>query len=407
MKRNLFLIVLCLLLSSAVNAQKWEKLGATPPMGWNSWNKFQRDIDEQKIVGVIDVICSSGLRDAGYVYVNLDDCWHGERDADGFIQADAKRFPHGIKWLADYAHERGLKLGIYSDAGYQTCAGRPGSLGHEYQDALQYARWGIDYLKYDWCNAPNINPIGAYQLMSDALRAAGRLIMFSLCEWGSHKPWRWARDIGQLWRTTGDIGCYFDEQDVPKGLGWHPNSVVQCIHLNDTLRQYAGPGHWNDPDMLEVGNGLSVNEDRAHFTMWCMMASPLLLGNDLRNMSAETRQIILNKDMIAINQDTLGVQGLHLGNEGSLELWLKPLANGDWAVTLFNPTRSDIRYGLNWLSLNTTDPISKRSTQLDKTKYKVYNLWSHRFEGKTSTNDKIDRTLTVKAHDVVSWRLVK
>jgi|GEM_PF-184573 len=403
MKKLLFAVSL-LLLCVATYAQKWEGLATTPQMGWSSWNKFQGDINEHTIVQIADAMVSSGLRDAGYVYINLDDCWHGQRDADGFIQADPKKFPHGIKWLADYVHTRGLKLGIYSDCGTETCAGMPGSLGHEYQDALQYARWGVDYLKEDWCNTININPIGAYQLMSDALRAAGRPIFFSLCEWGSNQPWRWARDIGHSWRIGPDIWCSFDSTRVfPTFVQY---SVMDCIHKNDTLRQYAGPGHWNDPDMLEVGNGMTTNEDRAHFTMWCIMASPLILGNDLRNMSDETRQILLNKEMIAIDQDTLGVQGLHYCTESGLEFWFKPLANGDWAMAILNPTRQDIRYAINWQRFNLTDDkVSKRSTHFDKETYKIRNLWSHRYEGNTSTKEK-EKTVIVRAHDVVCYRLI-
>ena len=402
--KKLLLAVSLLLLCVTTYAQKWEGLAATPQMGWSSWNKFQGDINEQIIVQITDAMVSSGLRDAGYVYINIDDCWHGQRDADGFIQVDSKKFPHGMKWLADYVHARRLKLGIYSDCGTETCAGMPGSLGHEYQDALQYARWDVDYLKEDWCNTTNINPIGAYQLMSDALRAAGRPIFLSICEWGTNQPWRWARDIGHSWRIGPDIWCSFDSTRVFPTFMYY--SVMDCIHKNDTLRQYAGPGHWNDPDMLEVGNGMTTNEDRAHFTMWCIMASPLILGNDLRNMSDETRQILLNKEMIAIDQDSLGVQGLHHCTEDGLEFWFKPLANGDWAMAILNPTRQDIRYAINWQRFNLTDDqVSKRSTHFDKETYKIRNLWSHRYEGNTSTGKK-EKTVIVKAHDVVCYRLI-
>jgi alpha-galactosidase len=186
-------------------AQKWEHLADTPQMGWSTWNKFQGNISEEVIKGIADAMVESGLRDAGYTYINIDDCWHGKRDADGFIQADPVKFPNGMKAVADYVHSKGLKLGIYSDAGTGTCAGMPGSLGHEYQDAIQYARWGVDYLKYDWCNTTNVNPQGAYQLISDALRANGRPIFLSMCEWGNSRPWKWAKEIGHSWRTTPDI----------------------------------------------------------------------------------------------------------------------------------------------------------------------------------------------------------
>ena len=394
------------LLPAVCFAQKWDDLSQTPQMGWSSWNKFQGNINEDIIKGIADAMVSSGLRDAGYTYINIDDCWHGKRDADGFIQPDPKHFPSGMKALADYVHARGLKLGIYSDAGSETCAGRPGSLGHEYQDALQYARWEVDYLKYDWCNTTNINPRGAYQLISDALCAAGRPIFLSMCEWGDNQPWRWARDIGHSWRVGPDIWCSFDSTRVfPNYVQY---SVIDCINKNDSLRRYAGPGHWNDPDMLEVGNGLTVNQDRAHFTLWCMMASPLILGNDIRNMNAETKAILTNADLIAINQDMLGVQGLRLTLGDGLEYWFKPLENGDWAMTIFNPTRKPIVCLLNWQNFNFTDlEVSGCSTNFNQTTYKVKNLWSGRMEGKTSMKNKVDRRLIVPAQDVITYRLMK
>lgn len=387
-----------------MKAQKWEHLADTPQMGWSTWNKFQGNISEDIIKGIADAMVESGLRDAGYTYINIDDCWHGQRDGNGFIQADPVKFPNGMKAVADYVHMKGLKLGIYSDAGTGTCANMPGSLGHEYQDALQYARWGVDYLKYDWCNTTNVNPQGAYQLISDALRAAGRPIFLSMCEWGNSHPWKWAREVGHSWRTTPDIWCDFDSLRVFPG--YTQFGVMQCIQFNDSLRQYAAPGYWNDPDMLEVGNGMTENEDRAHFTMWCMMASPLILGNDLRNMSEATRNIIMNKEMIAIDQDPLGIQGWHCCDADGLQFWLKPLVNDEWAFTILNPTKQDITYELNWQDFNLTDKdVSNRSTQLDTQVYQVYNLWTHKAEGKTSLKNKTDRKLTVKSRDVISYRL--
>nr|WP_314683729.1 glycoside hydrolase family 27 protein [uncultured Prevotella sp.] len=405
-KKSFSALLFLLLFPFMGSAQSWENLSQTPQMGWSSWNKFQCNIDEDIIKSIADAMVSSGLKDAGYTYVNIDDCWHGKRDADGFIQADPKHFPHGIKALADYVHSRGLKLGIYSDAGSETCAGRPGSLGHEYQDALQYARWGIDYLKYDWCNTTNINAQGAYQLMRDALQAAGRPIFFSMCEWGDNHPWRWAKGIADSWRIGPDIWCSFDSTRIfPTYIQC---SVIDCINRNDSLRSYAGPGHWNDPDMLEVGNGLSVNQDRAHFTMWCMMASPLILGNDVRNMSDETKAILTNKDLIAIDQDKLGVQGLRFLIREGLEYWFKPLSNGDWAMTIFNPTRHPLSCSLNWQDFNLTDEeVSKRSTAFDKTIYKIKNLWTGRIEGKTTLKSKVERKLLVPAQDVITYRLIK
>lgn len=390
---------LCLSCISSVKAQKFGELAKTPPMGWNSWNKFACDINEEIIRGVADKMVESGLRDAGYIYLNLDDCWHGKRDSLGFITADSVKFPSGIKALAEYIHSKGLKIGIYSDAGRQTCGGRPGSFGHEYQDAIMYAKWGIDYLKYDWCSTEDINPVGAYHLMSDALRAAGRPILFSMCEWGHSKPWTWAKDTGHMWRTTGDIYNCFD--CVDEHPGWKAFGVMQILDMQEGLRKYAGPGHWNDPDMLEVGNGQTINQDRAHFTMWCMLAAPLILGNDVRNMSAETKKILMNKDVIAVDQDALGVQGLKVATQDSVEVWFKPLAGGDWAFCLLNRSTVDKEYSIHWQKFNFDDEVSKRSTNFYNTTYAIKNLWTKKSEGNTMKDKKV----LVPAQDVVLYRL--
>jgi alpha-galactosidase len=392
MKKILLSIAVLLLAFNAANAQKFEELAKTPPMGWNSWNHFKADINEQNIKEMADAMVTSGLRDAGYVYLNLDDIWHGERDANGFITCDAKKFPSGMKALSDYVHSKGLKFGIYSDAGCKTCAGMPGSLGHEYQDALQYARWGVDYLKYDWCNTANVDAKGAYSLMRDALHAAGRPIVFSMCEWGTHQPWKWAKDVSHLWRTTGDISANFRE-----GGG----NVLSLIDLNAPLREYAGVGHWNDPDMLEVGNGLTATQGRSHFTIWCMMASPLLLGNDIRNMDKETLATLTNKDVIAIDQDPLGVQGLRYKQDGGIEVWFKPLKGGDWAMCVFNRNTEAKQYTINWKDMDFRDDLSGLSTNLATKVYNIKNLWTGKAEGKTG---KV-RTLNVPAEDVVLYRL--
>ncbi len=402
MKRVLLTLALAAGMASA-QAQKFEGLALTPQMGWNSWNKFACDIDEELVRETADALVETGLAAAGYVYINLDDCWHAaERDADGFIQCDADRFPSGIAALADYVHERGLKLGIYSDAGRHTCGGR-GSFGHEYQDALQYARWGVDYLKYDWCETENINARGAYTLMRDALYAAGRPILFSMCEWGDNKPWEWAADVAHSWRTTGDIWCSFDE--VLEHGTWRAWSVMHILDMTAGLRRYAGPGHWNDPDMLEVGNGLTHNEDRAHFTMWCMLSAPLILGNDIRTVDPKTLSILLNGRVIAIDQDPLGVQGYRFMREGDLEVWLKPLAGGHWAFCLLNRGKEDITYTIDWPRFDWTDEeVSKLSTDFSTRTYEIENLWA---EGKKSAEGttKKAKTVTVPSHDVVLYRL--
>lgn len=399
MKKTFLAVALAALSIIPLSAQKFEGLAKTPPMGWNSWNKFACNIDESLIKGVADAMVETGLRDAGYVYLNLDDCWHGQRDSLGFIQADPVRFPSGIKALADYVHSKGLKIGIYSDAGRQTCAGRPGSLGHEYQDAMQYAKWGIDYLKYDWCNTENVNPVGAYNLMRDALRAAGRPILFSMCEWGQSKPWEWAAETGHMWRTTGDIFNCFDCLD--QHPGWASYGVMQILDMQNGLRKYAGPGHWNDPDMLEVGNGQAVNEDRAHFSMWCMLAAPLILGNDIRSMSQDTKDILMNREVVAINQDSLGVQGLKFAVKDGLEFWFKPLANNDWAFCILNRTTEAKQYTIDWQSFNLYDEVAKRFTDFDSKIYTIRNLWTKKGEGNTS---KI-KSVTIPAHDVALYRL--
>ena len=388
----------------STSAQKFEGLALTPQMGWNSWNKFACDINEELIRDIADAMVEKGIAEAGYTYINLDDCWHAaERDADGFIQCDLVRFPSGMKALADYVHERGLKLGLYSDAGTHTCGGRLGSLGHEYQDALQYARWGIDYLKYDWCSTDNINAKGAYTLMSNALRAAGRPILFSMCEWGTAKPWEWAKDIAHSWRTTGDIWCSFD-QILDHG-SWRAWSAMHILDMTADLRKYAGPGHWNDPDMLEVGNGLTQSEDRAHFTMWCMLAAPLILGNDLRTVSDETLAIILNRRVIAIDQDELGVQGYRFLDEGNFEVWLKPLKGGDWAFCLLNRGNDEISYTIEWERFNWTDEeLSGLSTDFSNIRYDIENLWKEGKEAKEGTTKRA-KSVTIPSHDVVLYRL--
>jgi alpha-galactosidase len=341
-------------------------LALTPPMGWNSWNKFGCNINEQIVRDSADAMVASGMRDAGYQYVVIDDCWHGARDANGFITADPQKFPSGIKALADYVHSRGLKFGIYSDAGRLTCGGRPGSQGHEYQDALTYARWGADYLKYDWCNTGDRNAQEAYALMADALRASGRDIVFSMCEWGTAKPWLWAKNIGNLWRTTGDISDDFSTKQ--KGHDWeHP--MLLLLDLNEPLWPFAGPGHWNDADMLEVGNGgMTPAEYRSHFSLWAMMASPLMAGNDIAHMDATTKSILLNKDVIAVDQDRLGVQGRRVAMDGNSEVWVKPLAGGGRALLLFN--RGDAPATIRATAEQLGYPPGVRA--------KVRDLWAHK-----------------------------
>jgi len=338
-------------------------LALTPPMGWNSWNKFGCKIDEKSVREAADAMAASGMRDAGYQFIVIDDCWQVDRDSKGNIIVDGKAFPSGIKALADYVHSKGLKFGIYSDAGTKTCAGRPGSWGYEFQDARQYAEWGVDYLKYDWCSNGGQNSEAAYSLMRDALKACGRPLVFSICEWGSTKPWLWAKNIGNLWRTTGDI------QDVWEGKkDWGGLGLVQIIDLQDGLETYSGPGHWNDPDMLEVGNGgMTATEYRAHFSFWCLLAAPLMAGNDLATMTPETRDILTNREVIAVDQDPLGKQGSKVRDDGDTEVWARPLADGSRAVILFNRSSKEAPIAVNWTEIGYPKTLGAQ----------VRDLWKH------------------------------
>ena len=365
-------------------------LALTPPMGWNSWNKFACNITEQTVRDTADAMASSGMRDAGYQYVVIDDCWHGPRDANGFITADAQKFPSGIKALADYIHSKGLKFGIYSDAGRLTCGGRPGRQGHEYQDALTYARWGVDYLKYDWCSTGDRNAKEAYAVMADALRQSGREIVFSMCEWGTAQPWLWAKNTGNLWRTTGDIWDSFNKQDDAHKSWAH--TVTEIVDLNEPLWPFAGAGHWNDADMLEVGNGgMTPAEYRAHFSLWAMMASPLMAGNDIAHMNETTKSILLNKEVIAVDQDKLGIQGHRVWKDGDREVWVKPLAGGGRALLLFN--RGEQAATIRATAEQLGYPSNVRA--------RVRDLWVHkdlpRWSGSIET--------TVEPHGVAMFRI--
>ncbi len=345
MKKSL-LLLFCAICSSAI-AQKFEGLALTPPMGWNTWNTFSSNINEALIMQTADIMVKNGMRDAGYVYIVLDDTWSAmERDAHGNLVAHPEKFPSGMKALGDYLHERGFKFGIYNCAGKKTCGGFPGGWGHEFQDALKYAEWGVDYLKYDWCNSGDANPKDAYTRMRDGLYAAKRPIVFSICEWGGSKPWEWAAEVGHLWRTTGDITDCFDckqrwEQGWKVIVDLQFSQVQPADGQNNGIGKYAGPGHWNDPDMLEVGrDGLTYAESRGHFALWCILAAPLMAGNDVRHMSPEITALITDKDAIAIDQDKLGKEGWRFRAEPGQEMWVRELSGGDWAVALLNTGKS-------------------------------------------------------------------
>jgi alpha-galactosidase len=369
------------------------QVAQTPPMGWNSWNFFFGKVTDKDIRASADQIVATGMKDAGYIYVNIDDTWEGKRDASGVLHTNEK-FPD-MKALADYVHSKGLKIGIYSGPGPKTCAGYEGSLGHEVQDAQLYASWGIDYLKYDLCSfipavmekqAPNDKAaqmrlmIAAYNKMSKALKATGRPIVFSLCQYGWDAVWEWAPALGgNLWRTTGDITPDWDR-------------IYAILSQQDGLAKYAGPGHWNDPDMLEVGNGkLTLAENRSHFSMWAMLAAPLLAGNDLPNMKPEIKAILTNPDVIAIDQDTLGKQATRAYSDGEVEVWTRHLSGGALAVAVL--AAGDNRYSTHPFHLDLTK-LGLHGAQEGK------DLWT----GKPSTlTDHMP--IEIGSHDILLVRI--
>jgi alpha-galactosidase len=399
--KNYFLTVL-LVFGLYCNAQKFEGLAQTPPLGWNSWNTFATNINEELVKDIADKFVELGLKDAGYEYIVLDDGWMAkERDTEGNLVADPIKFPNGMKALADYIHSKGLKFGLYNCAGSKTCAGYPGSRGYEYQDARLYASWHIDYLKYDWCNTEKLKAEGAYITMRDALKEAKRPIVFSICEWGDNEPWKWAKDVGHLWRVTGDIiNCW----DCEIGHGsWSSFGVWKIINMRKDIRTFAGPGHWNDFDMMEVGNGMTDAEDRSHFAMWSMLASPLIMGNDLRNASKETIKTLVNKEVIAVNQDKLGIQGFRFSNENNLEIWIKPLANDEWAMTFVNMSDTITTIDFNWKKHDIGDNLNNRFLNVKNIIYKIRDLYNHKDLGTTSRNLKAE----IGSHDVLMIRLSK
>ncbi|MHA4814673.1 NPCBM/NEW2 domain-containing protein [Streptomyces aculeolatus] len=362
-------------------------LAKTPPMGFNNWNSThcRAEFDEDMVKGIADIFVERGLKDAGYEYVNLDDCWAlPERDANGKLVPDPVRFPDGIKAVADYVHSKGLKIGIYTSAGTKTCnsAGFPGALGHEESDAMQFAEWGIDYLKYDNCNNQGVDAIQRYTKMRDALKAAsettGRPIVYSICEWGQNKPWEWAADVGHLWRTTGDISD-----------NW--SSMLGIMKQNLPLAEYAGPGRWNDPDMLEVGNGgMTDTEYRTHFSMWSIMAAPLLIGSDLRTADEATFEILENTDVIAVDQDPLGKQGAVVTSEGGRWVVSKEMADGSRAVALFNESNAPQRIS------TTAEAVGLPAAE----GYRIRDLWQH-----ADYNTGGEISASVPAHGTVMYRV--
>lgn len=386
MKKLLLLVFLTVPLMTY--AQKFENLALTPPMGWNSWNTFGVKIDEQLIMEMADILVESGMKEAGYDYIVIDDGWEvRKRDSQGNLVPDPQKFPSGMKAIGDYIHSKGLKFGIHNCAGTKTCNGFPGGRGHEFQDARTYASWGVDFLKYDWCYHGTANSRETFKTMSDALYAAGRPVVFSLCEWGETKPWEWAENVGHLWRTTADIKDCYNCQAL-YNLGWK-----YILDIQVGLEKYAGPGHWNDPDMLEVGNkGLTLAESRAHFSLWCMLAAPLMAGNDLRKMKPEILNILTNKELIAIDQDPLGKQGYRLQKHISKEIWVKELSNGDWAICFLNTGDEPLNLSMNWDHFG-----------ILKGEYKVRNIWEKENLGTTKQLFNYE----VAPHDTVVLRFSK
>lgn len=386
MPKYLIAIVLSLSLVSPLSAQKFDGLAPTPPMGWNSWNSFRANINEQLVHEMADAIADSGMQKAGYTYIVLDDTWSAtERDADGNLVAHPEKFPSGMKALGDWLHAKGFKFGIYNCAGTKTCAGFPGGAGHEEQDARTYASWGVDYLKYDWCNTQGLDPQVQYTKMRDALHAAGRPVVFSLCEWGKSKPWRWAKDVGHLWRTTGDITDCWDCK-----TRWSVG-FKNILDAQVGLEGFAGPGHWNDPDMLEVGNpGLTFAESRAHFSFWCMLAAPLMAGNDVRHMTPEIRDVLTNPDAIAVDQDPLGKQGYRVWTGDGYEIWIKELKDDARAVCVLNTGDAPAEIAFEWSKVDTLDG-----------KYTLRDLWQKQVLGTTDTPFR----RTIDSHDVALLRL--
>ncbi len=356
-RRILFSLLAILFLGVApAPAQEWN-LAQTPPMGWNSWNHFHCQVSDQVIRQSADAIASNGMKAAGYIYVNIDDCWQGQRDAQGVIHPN-DRFPD-MKALGDYIHSKGLKFGIYSSPGPKTCAKYEGSYGHEEQDARTYAEWGVDYLKYDWCSASQVYKLSdepaVYKKMHDALVKAGRPIVYSLCQYGMDRVWKWGPSVGaNLWRTTGDISDNYTRMAF---IGFEQNG----------LEKFAAPGHWNDPDMLEVGNGrMNADEYRTHMSLWCILAAPLLAGNDLSKMSPETLALLTNPEVVALDQDPAGKQGYRISEEGPLEVWVKPLADGGKAVGLFNRGESPMTLTVNFSDIGVSGNAAVRD------------LWAHK-----------------------------
>lgn len=383
MRRVFFFIAVVAMMATSAFAQQPTattergKLAPTPPMGWMTWNMFKGDISEQLIKEIADAMVESGLRDAGYKYVFIDDLWQGGRDNRNNIIPDPKKFPNGIKALADYVHSKGLKLGIYSDAAQLTCGGCTASYGFEEQDARTFASWGVDYLKYDYCNAPEDSATARlrYKTMADALSKSGRDIVLGICEWGQRNGEEWCEHVGgQLWRTSSDVRDMWKDIVNQGGAG-----ILDIINVTAPLSKQVRHGQWPDMDMLVVGLngkggpssdlggvGCTYTEYQTQMSMWCMMSSVLALSNDLRHLTPEDKRILLNKEIIAIDQDPLGKAAERVVNEAGHQVFVRPLANGSHAVAILNSGDKAQRLSVSFKQLGLTG------------KYTVRDVWQHR-----------------------------
>lgn len=414
MTKKIVLILIIAAQFSSIIAQNNKKLALTPPMGWNSWNMFEGDINEEIVKEIADAFVTSGMKDAGYVYIVIDDIWQGGRDNRNKMIPDPVKFPSGIKALADYVHSKGLKFGIYSDAAYYTCGGFTASYGFEKEDAETFAEWGVDYLKYDYCNAPKDQKeaIKRYSVMNNALKKSGRDVVFAICEWGQREPWKWAKSAGgHLWRTTWDSRDVWETKVYTNGHA----GIMNILDKQVGLEEYAKPGAWNDPDMLMVGlygkgkssshsgnKGCTDTEYKSHFSLWCMLAAPLIVNLDVRDMNEPTKNILLNKEMIAIDQDKLGKQASRIIDQDSINVFLKPLNNNEWAICFLNRSSKTKSINFNWdtFELNGTKVKIESKLKINKT-YNLRDVWRHELNGNTKTNLQVK----IEPHDVLVLRL--
>ena len=358
MKAAAVTAALCLAIVLLVGNAKAQgsELAVTPPMGWNTWYAFGCHVTEADVKAAVNAMVSNGMKAAGYEYVNLDDCWQGKRDADGYIHSNS-RFPD-MKALGDYIHSQGFKFGIYSSPGPKTCGGYPGSYGYEEKDAETYAKWGVDFLKYDWCSASKVYKPSqieaAYEKMHKAILHAGRPTVYSLCEYGMEAPWIWGPKVGaNLWRTTGDVSNRIDFQEYERmmfvGFG------------QEGLQKYAGPGHWNDPDFLQIGNrGLNLNEDKTQMSLWSLLAAPLFSSTDLTKLTPAQLAILTNREVIAVDRDPEGIQGHRVSQVGPVQVWVKPLSGGRMAVGLINSGESPLPASVDFSEIGYSHPVHVR-----------------------------------------------